>query len=386
MNTPPQLSADKIISGAQPRPSHENCYNGLNAQYPHIHAPGRIESIDACRGFVMFIVVFQHVRAFGCGLNIDDGILSFIYTYFFLSTFFLLSGFLQSKLLGISSHKEAAKSVIHVFRGLIIPTFIFWSAHNLIALENESMGRWGFPGGYWFTYSLFTIEFFVILVAYCSNRLKMTLKNKTILLIIIGLIFLCIRLVLSSNLDHGIMLSLRVRAFCTYMLFFVLGLVIGVYRERVIKYISNAAFLNIQISVCTALLIVRYSFSSHLSSTITSAFDIIISIVATLTIFIIFVRFREYFESNATLPGYLRLFGRNSLCLYMLHYFFIPSIGSLAFLFSNSGNATLELIIIGIIAFTICIVSIAFGKILSISPLLGKLLFSNKSYDRRQTA
>lgn len=130
----------------------------------------------------MLVVVFQHVRAFSFGLYASDSLLSEVYLTFMLPMFFVISGF--------SLYRNNCRDSIGISkwidkeRQLLIPTIAFLMLHNYIP---NHQGIWGFPGGYWFTYSLFWIITVYMTIAWCFSNCS----NKTLItvLIILSVIF-----------------------------------------------------------------------------------------------------------------------------------------------------------------------------------------------------
>lgn len=334
---------------------------------------GRLNFIDAARGFVMSIVVFQHVRAFGLGLNSGDSALSFVYLYFFLTTFFLLSGFLSGSLLRISSFKELIARISAKFRTLIIPLTLFWIAYNAVATQNESMGRWGFPGGYWFIFTWFLIASIGGIIAYTCKMFKAW--QTVIILLVVGFVLQLFRIIYGSNLDTGLLFHLRVRQFCMYFLYFAIGLLMSINKEKMYALMGKHWLRTILIGGTFLLYIFRYAFATKLGGTILSGVDFVISFFATLTVFLIFFLTEKYWDSRSSVARALNLVGRKSLDVYMLHYFFIPSLPVLTPYFTSANNGVIELAVVGAVTILVLIISLLASSILRMAKPLGVLLF-----------
>ena len=337
----------------------------------------RLKWIDAVRGFVMFIVVFQHIRAFGLNLYSSDGHLPFVYLYFFLTTFFLVSGFLSGGMMRVASITDLCQIVRNKFSLLIIPTCLFWLAYNLVATKNSSMGEWGFPGGYWFTYSLFLISFAIVLIAYICNKLRCRYMIEMLLAIGIGLQLL--KILCSSQIDSGIFLYLRTRQFCTYFLYFAIGLWMSMNKTLTFKVIENQNVRTILIGGTVVLLLARYSMTSLFSRIILEGLDFVLSIASTLTVFSIFYLTKAFWDSSSIVAKFLETIGRKSLDVYMLQYFFIPALPvTMSCYFKSANNSIIELAIVGIITVLVVMVCLLASNLLRLSQPLGRLLFSKK--------
>lgn len=334
----------------------------------------RIGYIDAARGFVMLIVVFQHVRAFGLNLLAEDSLLSFIYLYFFLSTFFLLSGYLSERVLNVSTFLELFKKVIAKFKALIIPTALFFVIYKLIASRNESMGPWSFPGGYWFTYVLFIISALTITVAYIVNKIHASSKVIWILLLL-SFIMQFARIVFPDEIDSGVLYVLRTRQTCTYFLFFIIGILIKRNENALFKIFETQWFRTCLIGGTFSIYILRYSMQSDLSRSILVCSDFIISIVSSIAIFVVFHLTNKYWQSDVHISNGLKLIGRKSLDIYMLHYFFIPALPLLGTYFRSDCNSAIEIVVVGSISLLVVALCIFTSKIISLAPPLYHLLF-----------
>ncbi len=246
----------------------------------------RLCFLDAARGFVMSIVVFQHVRAFGLGLNADDGTMSFVYLYFFLTTFFLVSGFLSDSLLQIDKGKQLILKLLYKFRTLIIPTILFWIVYNLIAYRNNSKGTWGFPGGYWFTYTLFLISAVTGIVAFALKKIRC--QRVVLILLTMSFLFQIARVLFPSQIDTGILYYLRARQFSTYFLYFIFGIFMSANKYRVYSFINNQRIQTILFGGTILLFLGRYVINDMIDGLIISGMDFILSFFSTLTVFSIF--------------------------------------------------------------------------------------------------
>ena len=123
-------------------------------------ATGRIEYIDALRGFTMILVVFHHIMSLGMG--IESSVCSSLFITFRMPLFFFISGFIASKTAEIPTWKIWAEKIRKKTSVQLLPTLVFGLLFTYV-VRHEDIGsflmhRWKF--GYWFTISL--LEMFLI--------------------------------------------------------------------------------------------------------------------------------------------------------------------------------------------------------------------------------
>lgn len=96
---------------------------------------------------------------------------------------------------------------------------------------------------------------------------------------------------------------------------------------------------------------------------------------------IVFAFFRKYqasFTSSTRLGASLQYIGRRTLDIYLLHYFFIPSLSCFGEFFRNTPNMLLELVSGLIFSLLIAGLCLLISNIIRISDLLGHYLFGAK--------
>jgi hypothetical protein len=153
---------------------------------------GRIEYIDAMRGFTMILVVYSHI----CNYCLGDRWMGFndIFFLFRLPCFFFISGWLFGKndfyyiedrhpVMSYTTHRSASPHMMKIikdkFMVQIVPTFIFLL---ILAPPPLFFSRLGATkGGYWFTFALFI---FFLLYIFSSWLVKdLTSKQKDMLML-----------------------------------------------------------------------------------------------------------------------------------------------------------------------------------------------------------
>jgi len=318
----------------------------------------------------MLVVVFQHIRAFGFGLMANDSVLSIVYLTFMLPAFFLVSGFTSFKV--NNKPKSLVVTLYSRFRQLIIPTIVFLLLHNFLGGNYE---KWSFPGGYWFTYSLF-----LIILIYSVIQKIVSDKLFIPVLIVISISFIVARGYYGADLDSGWVKYLTLRKIFTYFQFFALGVIIRKYYKETLALINRPTIRNSLIILVFAGFILSERLNTLLPSFVNSLFENVLSCLATLLVFMLFYIFRSIFEKESLFSRLLCFSGTRTLDLYMLHYFFIPSLVVYGYMFTSTGNCAIELAVVGVLTIIVTFISLTLSSILRISPIIAHWLFGAKKF------
>lgn len=320
----------------------------------------------------MLIVVFQHIRAFSFGLYEDDSILSMVYLSFMLPMFFFISGFASYK----KSNPSLFGKIIEKFRQLVIPSVIFILLHNYFPSYQD---KWGFPGGYWFTYSLFLITTIYLVL----SRTMQKLSNGKFLMILLGisLVFVILRGYFGSRLDSGWPTYLTIRKILTYFIFFVLGLGARCHMQKINELFAYGWCRNLLVITFLTVFTMSVTLSKILPPTINSLYMLLMDVTATILFFMLFNITREWWAENKHyISRWIRFVGRRTLDLYMIHYFFLPNLTHYGYLFKSTGNCVIEFAVVGLLTVLVTIVSLSVGQLIRLSPLLSYWTLGTKKF------
>jgi len=285
--------------------------------------------------------------------------------------FFFISGYIAYKHFSFWSFDNYKKRLGTKLKVQLIPTIIFWSIFAYIIGH-----RIAFPGGFWFTEVLFEMFLIYFTVALFAKRLQK--HYEEILLISIALImygiknsyaFTAIPLLALSNLG-------------SYFIFFVLGLMCKKYNPLFLCITENTLALTFCIIFPTVSLLALYG-TSHLVSVIDPHVTMIINLIngfcLITVIFTMFRRSENYWNKKGIIQNAMGYIGRRTLDIYMLHYFFLPVLPSLAIYFhQNTSVDIIELLVVGGITLMITGVVLLVSAFLRTSPFLANLLFGAK--------
>lgn len=172
-----------------------------------------------------------------------------------------------------------------------------------------------------------------------------------------------------------------------YFQFFVLGNIVSRYRSSFEQLLDNNFFTSSIILLFFISFLVKQCEVSDLSGVFPPIVSKLIQSIICSQIcrycglLIVFAFFRKYqasFTSTTKLGASLQYIGRRTLDIYLLHYFFIPTLPAIGNLFRETPNTVLELVCgvsISLIIVGVCLLT---SNIIRISDLLGHYLFGAK--------
>lgn len=354
----------------------------------------RIEYIDALRGFLMLLVVFCHVECFGFfdfSYNTPFG--QFIST-FRMPLFFFISGFVAYKSeewdfrWWINSTKKKA-------RVLLIPTFVFGLIYTYLHLHKNASSFIGDPAklGYWFTialFEMFTIYYTINLLYHQFIKHKVSVSRRESAWYILLIISAILLFILKFPLKYfpvlrsiGDILSLHYTF--KYFQFFVFGIIASKYRTHFLQVIDGKILMAIFIVLFFTLTFLQYNLlSTHLSEKL-DMWIILNTLIYTisgyfgiLVIYGYFKKNQDSFSSDTQIGKALQFIGRRTLDIYMLHYFFLPSLPQIGTFLKSSPNIIIEISLCSLVSIIIILCCIALSSVLRTSDFIEYYLFGKK--------
>lgn len=337
----------------------------------------RIEHIDAMRGFTMLLVVFYHLIVIcinPSGTPLQKALLTFR-----MPLFFFISGFLAySPQINTFIFK---KKLVNRITGQFIPTlFSFllfcWTRHsNILSNLQDS-----FKGGYWFTFVLFLIFAFYIILHFALRNIC-TKQSFTLIYSIIILLFLLLFLqtrINSQFTTYSAVKTFSLDLIIRYIPFFYFGIVCRINEEKfnqIInhKYITSGIFLLFCIIIYS---IINFPQLGML----TNAIRLTSSFLGIIIVYHFFSYYSSYFCQATKTGQILSMIGRNTIQVYFLHYFILFSINDLQFdLAFLSSSWPLEILILFPIAIIFTLLCILISKIVKAFPLIYNIFFGFKA-------
>lgn len=328
--------------------------------------------IDALRGLAMLMVVFVHVEGFS--LFIEEfhiTILRRICEAVMLPLFFFISGFVS---------KRGSKLIERSLR-LLIPAFVVGIIHSLtINKDIVSFIHNIYKYGYWYTITLFEMQillFGITKISCKQNRIVLLLTAVSILLYVTKIPFNNI-----SNLKH-IGDTLCFHQLFIYFHFFSVGYILSSCKNIFNKILNSDLSILSSILIFFAAVFVKYTYTEEeLASNIILKIyrfiqDPLLGYTGIIILFSLFNSCRETL-SNTISGKALSIIGRHTLEIYLLHYFFLPTLPKIGIYLVNYPNLILELLVVVILSMGVIFTSLLLGKIIKVNNILGFILLGEK--------
>lgn len=331
-----------------------------------------MREFDALRGFSMFLVVIIHV--FLCmDLPGDSTILGAFITSFYLSLFFFISGFFSYKEIARWNIVSLKSTLLQRFKALIICPLIFFAL--LAYTRGTNPLGWignGFMA-YWFVEALFII---FICYIFCVAISKILRRDISLVLMTLLSVILLAVLMAHKVPQNSFIRTLNTANVCQAMQFFTAGLWAKKYKNKLLNILGNSYVKALLIVLFVVLLCARYD-EWVINHEIIFKFITVIAIqyVGILLITTLFHAGSAYLNSNRASAKAICLIGRRTLDIYMIHYFFLPTLPMLKDFLSSNNMVLFQIFIVGGIAAMVVSMCLLVSNALRSSPLLADWLF-----------
>jgi len=324
----------------------------------------RIQHIDRLKGFAIILVVIGHIFFFSYQDTQYTGF-RFI-SSFHMPLFMFLSGYV---IITPPKWKKAQKKIIQ----FILPMFVwgivfsfYCMKRNILNLEDWNIVISTFimsssKMGYWYLFDL--ALFYAVLVIYQINN-----KNKLWIDIIITLIIYALFFV-GWKKGHIFADSLCLLNATSFFPFFILGHFIRKYNFMNILMRHKLVFT---VSLIGYIAFFCIEFPLHILNSI--SFRFVQPLLAIATLYCIFLM-RD--TQNSYIDRTLAFIGRNTLDIYVLHYFLVSSINfqATSLWLQKTDNSLLAFAIASVLGILIVFSSIFIGKLLKQDTILRKYAF-----------
>ena len=347
--------------------------NRQQATLPGLKSGGRIEYIDALRGFTMILVVFHHIVAFCWHITFKSGSMNDFFMQVRMPMFFFISGFVLYKAGVVWDWQQIVKFFRKKIPVQLIAPFIFFLVFIHIshipfveAITNKS------KAGYWFTFVLLVYYIFYAIIRGCIRNERWA----GIVMVLLGLVLYKINL---PSFYNAIPLPESVKGglsmiYWEYFLFFALGTLVKKNFSLVEKYLDKGIILT----VCILFYFLVNGFRTLIPVN-RSITELLLTLSALVFLFSFFRIHRARFSKKHALGRTLQYIGRRTLDVYLIHFFLVPeqlSHFNSVFLehpmqiITDSCTLVLSLIIIAM--------SLLIGNIIRLSPMLAHWIFGAK--------
>lgn len=359
---------------------------------PTIPQKKRLEWLDAMRGFTMILVVSVHVSSYTYEIPLKLSSVQDLITLFRMPMFFFVSGFLAYKSSIQWDGKTLGSSLLKKVRVQLIPTLVFlfvyevYKHHDYIDnfIRSFDLPR---KNGYWFTWVLLLMFIAYYLFAFLEQKLQNSFKQKFMTWLPITVFF-----ILSLCLYETVFMpkqftypkeqwadTTSFNLFAEFFCFFVLGNICRRFWKQAEKLFDSSWFfplLIVLVIVCTFDFCYWHNLKfewRNLPRTI--------DIIALLGIVLLTFRHYEHTFSKETRIGRaLQYIGTRTLDIYLIHYFFLPTIPCVGEFFTyHRPNIVPELVVTMGTALIVIAFSCVTSAVLRTSPFLKKYLFGKES-------
>ena len=334
----------------------------------------RIGYIDALRGLTMILVVFSHIY-----IPNTTPLNQFLINIR-MPLFFFISGFLSFRIVQSWSGNETLSRLRSKVRTMIIPALTVGLIYTAIYRGELYLYFFTHPThkGYWFTLALFNMLLIYYVARWLQERRnKTTLPQFTRRLHIIALILLmvCSDMSILGDADEILTLSFTFR----YLHFFVFGLVCSCNREWFEGIFSKSIKMGVIVlglfllswvviwGKCNIDIVLTY-IDAKTFNIVKAILVAIIGYCGIITIFGFFRHFGEFFSENKFIGKPLQFVGRNTLDVYLIHYFLLLNMPTFLYPYIAGTDNVLISLVVGVsVAAIIVAVSLLISRVLRLS-------------------
>ena len=341
----------------------------------------RLHHFDVIKGIAILIVVMGHVMIFGIH-KIDSAFIFKLTEKLHMPLFFFISGYFTYKLV---DGKIVLPNVISRFKQLIIPFFcvstilIYYFPNS--GIESSLNSTWYglytdyWKNGYWFTLCLFEMILLYSALVPWFNRVKSTMSQILIVVLVYITIGICTRIGNATvNAYLGMPLLFQ------FLPIFFFGILAKKYSSK-----FNALLTN-NIAITTSILLggfMLYYVCYHWEFPLLPhfVFEIITSLVHITVVLIAFSVVKPWSEQEfikekpCKVIRMLQYIGKESLAIYLLHYFFLFPMTTLRQPMIDMGLQFIPLFVVSLVVSCVIIaISLGVKSIIEKSKLLSLLI------------
>ncbi len=314
----------------------------------------RIQYIDRLKGVAMMSVLIIHVIVIGNLSETPDAIAHHLYPIA-MPLFMFLSGLVISSVPW--GKKLFKKLAVLLLPFIIVGTLFAFTCHHKNPVEyiNNPL-KYGYY--YLLTLSETTIMLIPLHLNSFDNKKKELFIDITWGIIAWGILFFC-----RHNLPIQIQNILDMKDFYGLWPFFYLG-----YLSNKYKLIDKLTSHNVYFSIDLIVLLFLYSFPGLEQYGKLKSFALIIALC---------YLFRNREKENSVIENLLGYIGKNSLDVYIFHYFILTTINlkEIGQWLHKDGNYFIEIILVTILAIFIAYLTILIGKSIKKSEWLKNIVY-----------
>lgn len=344
----------------------------------------RIGYIDALRGFTMILVVFSHIYI------PNDTTINQFFVLFRMPLFFFISGFISFRREQSWTGRETITRLGSKLRTMIFPALtlglLFTLVYNQTCDPVPITDFFTRPTkmGYWFTFALFNMLVIYYTARYLRERGRASLESfaKWFFLVALVAFFALSDLSSLGDVDKVLTLSLTFE----YLQYFAFGALCSCRREAFERTLDSGwrmAVVVVGLFVLAWWIIATDNYmvpaSCNIDRSIVVALNAVVRAMTgyfgIVTIFALFRRAGEAFAENKFVGKPLQFVGRNTLDVYLLHYFVLLNFPALLRPFVVDTTGIIVPLVVGLtVAILVVAVSLLISRIIRTSDLLAYYL------------
>lgn len=345
----------------------------------------RLDYLDSLRGVAMLCVIYYHICIYllGDSTAINDSLVRWrMPLFFFISGFFAFAPIFDVPLV-----KRRLKN--RLFQQLY-PTIVVWvlfivcswllstapfKEHMLYGIYDPA------KVGYWFTFSLVQVFVLYVLFAYTLSSLNVAVKQQTVIyFIVIAAFGLLSLLTFDDAAMSGAMRKvwnvLSLGKTIKLVAFFFGGAIVRMHWQSIYRLMRNYWFVGGSLAM-----FVVTSYLTPAGEADSASLYFISRISGLMFIVSLFICLEKYVDHTTLLGRYLQRIGRNTLPIYLFHFFilllvpcFIDDIS--AILNQLSVNPVIELVSFTVISVVFAEITLAVDSLLKLRPFAHKVIFA----------
>lgn len=343
----------------------------------YIQPGGRIEYIDAMRGFTMILVVLGHVSIYALGMEVT-GAFTFhkLFGEFRMPLFFFVSGFVFYK----PNFKWDINQTLRFIRKktsvqILSPLLFLLVYVHVYHLSVAEALYAPLKLGYWFTFTLFAFYLFYLSLHHFLYLLK--IKQGILYDALFLLVGLAVYLLIYGR--PAILNTAVCNILCAstwhYFLYFIVGSLTRKYFLLFERLLSTTpmVLLSILLFIGGNLLLPDF-YDSH-----NRIAGLLLTPAGIVLVFALFHNHAAVFSKSHKIGFILQSVGRRTLDIYLIHYFFLYNMNhSLQIEGSRLENPLIEFVCSSVIGTVVIAVCLAVSYVLRLSPGLAHFLFGQK--------
>lgn len=292
-----------------------------------VQSNNRLEFLDSLRGLAMLFVIYFHFLAYSTE---PTSVVNDIVIRWRMPLFFFISGFFAT----FKNYDKVLykKRIINRITKQLYPTIVVWAIFIFFSwvIGHASFREYLLHGiydpakrGYWFTTSLVEVYLLYSIVSVILFALNVNFKKQGLVYLALAAVTGVVYIVyLKSFSPEGLILKfysvLSIEKFSALIPFFFLGVFCRTYEESFFKVLGS--LITGVVAVLSFSVLVLLSMEHSQIDSIVYYCSRIFGLVAVVSIF---VCGKRYLDSTTAIGRYLIRIGRNTLPIYLFHFFLI---------------------------------------------------------------